>query len=530
MLNLFQCGNDKKRDKNNLTIQYMQFYNTLTRKIEEFKPLKKNKVGLYHCGPTVYWTQHIGNLRGMFCADLAVKTLRYLGYEVKHVRNYTDVGHLTSDGDVGEDKMEKGAKREGLDPKKIAEKYIKIFEKDTRELNIAEPNVKPRATKHINEMIEMVQVLLDKGYAYSTDLAVYFDVSKAKNYTKLSGQILEENIQGAGKSDVADPQKKYPNDFALWFFRAGVHKNALQYWPSPFSSPLVENGNGFPGWHIECSAMSKRYLGNTLDIHMGGIEHIPVHHTNEIAQSESANGVKFANYWLHNEHLLVDNKKMAKSEGTSYSLLEVEEKGFNPLSLRYLFLTAHYKSKLNFTWKSLKASQNALNKLYNFIAIPSDNSKNSTFVIPSEDEGSEISVSSSHIDFSRGARNDNIQTTYPNINIVLDYELQFQRALENNLDTPRALAVVWEMIKSDKLDYNHKKTALLKFDEVLGLGLDKVAKEKLKITDDVKELISQRQEARKNKDWTLADELRKEIEVKGFAMEDMGNEIKIKKK
>ncbi len=471
----------------------MQFYNTYTKKVEEFKPLEKNKAGLYHCGPTVYWTQHIGNLRGMFCADLAVKTLRYLGYEVKHIRNYTDVGHLTSDGDEGEDKMEKGVRREGLDPEKIAEKYIKIFEKDTAELNIAEPTVKPRATKHIKEMIEMVQTLLDKGYAYATDLAVYFDISKAKDYTKLSGQVLEENIQGAGKSDVSDPQKKHPSDFALWFFRAGVHKNALQYWPSPFSSPLVENGNGFPGWHIECSAMSKKYLGNTFDIHMGGIEHIPVHHTNEIAQSESANGVKFANYWLHNEHLLVDNKKMAKSEGTSYSLQEVKKKGFNPLSLRYLFLTAHYKSKLNFTWKSLEASQNALNKLYDFVR----NNNNSPL--------------------ERGEG-------------CVNYEIQFQQALENNLDTPKALAIVWEMIKSDKINYEHKKTALLKFDEVLGLDLSKVTSEEIIISDDVKSLISQRETARKNKDWDLADKLRKEIEVKGFAVEDMAEKAVIKKK
>ena len=212
--------------------------------------------------------------------------------------------------------------------------------------------------------------------------AVYFDISKVKDYTKLSGQILEKNIQGAGKSEISDPQKKHPSDFALWFFKAGTHKNALQHWPSPFNSPLVKNGEGFPGWHIECSAMSKKYLGDTIDIHMGGIEHIPVHHTNEIAQSESANGVKFVNYWLHNEHLLVNNKKMAKSEGTGYSLLEIKEKGFNPLSLRYLFLTAHYQSKLNFTWKSLEASENALNKLYDFvffcsITFPKVNSKQS---------------------------------------------------------------------------------------------------------------------------------------------------------
>ena len=473
----------------------MRLYNTLTRKTEEFKPIKEKEVKLYHCGPTVYWTQHIGNLRGMFCADLTVRTFRYLEYKVKHVRNYTDVGHLTSDTDVGEDKMEKGARREGLKPTEIAEKYIRIFETDTQELNILEPTVKPRATEHIQDMIEMTKTLIDKNYAYTTDLAVYFDISKVKDYTKLSGQILEKNIQSAGKSKVSDSQKKHPNDFALWFFKTGTHKNAIQYWPSPFSSPLVENGQGFPGWHIECSAMSKKYLGNTLDIHMGGIEHIPVHHTNEIAQSESANGVGFANYWLHNEHLLVDNKKMAKSEGTSHSLLEIKEKGFNPLSLRYLFLTAHYRSKLNFTWKSLEASQNALNKLYDFVALP-----NTTIA--------EKSQLNSKIELQNKAQ------------ITAGYEKQFLEALENNLDTPRTLVIIWEMIKSKDLNYDNKKTTLLKFDKVLGLNLDKVKKEKIEISDDIKKLIEQREEARKNKDWKEADRLRDEIKKNGLAVKD----------
>jgi len=473
----------------------MRLYNTLTRKTEEFKSIKEKEVKLYHCGPTVYWTQHIGNLRGMFCADLVVRTFRYLEYEVKHVRNYTDVGHLTSDTDIGEDKMEKGARREGLKPTEIAEKYIRIFETDTQELNILEPTVKPRATEHIQDMIEMTKTLIDKNYAYTTDLAVYFDISKVKDYTKLSGQILEKNIQSAGKSKISDPQKKHPSDFALWFFKTGTHKNAIQYWPSPFSSPLVENGQGFPGWHIECSAMSKKYLGNTLDIHIGGIEHIPVHHTNEIAQSESANGVGFANYWLHNEHLLVDNKKMAKSEGTSHSLLEIKEKGFNPLSLRYLFLTAHYRSKLNFTWKSLEASQNALNKLYDFIALPD------TAIV-------EKSQLNSKIELQNEAQ------------ITADYKKQFIGALENNLDTPRTLAIIWEMIKSKDLNYDNKKTTLLKFDKILGLNLDKVKKEKIEISDDNKKLIKQRAEARKNKDWKEADRLRDEIKKNGLAVKD----------
>ena len=498
----------------------MKLYNTLTKKSEEFKPIKKGEVKLYHCGPTVYWTQHIGNLRGMFCADLAVRVFRYLDYEVKHVRNYTDVGHLTSDEDEGEDKMEKRARLEKLKPEEIAEKYIKIFEQDTQELNMLEPNVKPKATEHIQEMIDMVQSLLDKGYAYSTDLAVYFDISKAKDYTKLSGQILEKNIQGAGKSEISDLQKKHPRDFALWFFKAGAHKNALQHWPSPFNSKLVENGQGFPGWHIECSAMSKKYLGNTLDIHMGGIEHIPVHHTNEIAQSESANEIKFTNYWLHNEHLLVNNKKMAKSEGTGYSLSEIKDKGFNPLSLRYLFLTAHYRSKLNFTWKSLKASENALNRLYGFVATSNadrgfHSPHRSGAVEPKMQDlqmrchsSAETMAPSQTPPFKKGAGGISV------------YKKQFQQALENNIDTPKALAIIWEMIKSKEISYEDKKTALLKFDKVLGLGLDKITTKKIEISEEVKELIKQREEARKNKDWKKADELREEIKKRGLVVED----------
>ena len=458
----------------------LKLYDTLSKSVREFKSIEKGKVKLYHCGPTVYWTQHIGNLRGMFCADLAVRTFRYLGYEVTHVRNYTDVGHLTSDGDEGEDKMEKGVRREGSSPEKIAKKYIDIFEQDTKELNLLEPIVKPRVTQHISEIIEMVQILIDKEYAYATDLAIYFDVSKAKDYTKLSGQILEENIQGAGRSDVSDSQKKHHSDFALWFFKAGTHQNALQFWPSPFASSLVENGNGFPGWHIECSVMSKTYLGNTLDVHMGGIEHVPVHHTNEIAQSESANGVKFSNYWLHNEHLLVDNKKMAKSEGTVYSLQEIIEKGFNPLSLRYLFLTAHYKSKLNFTWKSLEANQTTLNKLYEFMKSSEGNCGK----------------------------------------VIEEYITKFKEALENNLDTPRTLATTWEMIKSKDYKAEDKKATLLEFDKVFGLNLDKIKSEEIEITNDVQKLIQQREKARENKDWQKADELRDEIKKRGLAIND----------
>lgn len=458
----------------------LKIKNTLTNQIEEFKPIKKNRATFYQCGPTVYWTQHIGNLRGMACGDLIVRILKFNGYGVTHVRNYTDVGHLTSDTDEGEDKMEKGAKRENKSPAEIADKYIKIFEADTQDLNLLEPTFKPRATKHISEMIEMIKTLMDKGFAYSTELAVYFETSKAKDYTRLSGQKLEENIAGAGIGNVNDPQKRIPTDFVLWFFKAGKHRNALQYWPSPFESPLVENGDGFPGWHIECSAMSKKYLGETIDIHMGGIEHIPVHHTNEIAQSESANGVPFIHYWLHNEHLTVDGKKMAKSEGTAFSLTEIKEKGFSPMALRYFFIQAHYRSQQNFTWEALESAQNGLAHLYNQI---------------------------------RGL-GDKIGK------INKEFKKQFTETLSADFNVPQGFAIIPELLKSD-LKNEDKLATLLEFDKVLGFEFQTTLSEKQeKIPKSILELVKIREEMRQKKDWAEADKIRDEISRLGYSVED----------
>ena len=469
----------------------LYLYNTLTRKKEEFKPINRGRVSFYHCGPTVYWTQHIGNLRGMACGDIAVRSLRYLGYKVKYVRNYTDVGHLASDRDEGKDKMEKGAQREHKTPKEIAEKYIKVFEQDVAELNLAEPDKKPRATEYVGEMIKMVQALEEKGYAYSTDLAVYFNTAKADNYGELSGQDIEDKITGAGRGDISDPQKKQPADFALWFFKAGSHFQALQSWPSPFKSKLAENGQGFPGWHIECSAMSKKLLGDTIDIHLGGIEHIPVHHTNEIAQSEAANGVKFVNYWLHNEHLLVDNKKMAKSTGTSYSLADIKEHGFsNPLALRYFFLQAHYRSKQNFTWEALGAARSGLEHLYNQIR-------------------------------ELGEAKGEINQKFKN---------KFIEAIGDDLNLPQALAAVQELLKSD-IANGEKLATILDFDKVLGLGLGDIIKgEKMAIPVEAKKLIEARDKNRQNKNWSEADRLRLKIEELGYTVEDTKDGQRISKK
>lgn len=412
----------------------MRIFNTLSKEEEEFRPLNDKVVGIYQCGPTVYWTQHIGNMRAAYVGDIVHRTMEYMGYEVNFTRNYTDVGHLAGDNDgdadSGEDRMDKAAKREGLSPQEIADKYTKQFDEDTKKLNILSPTHSPKASDHIQEIQEMIQELLDKGYAYTTELAVYFDVSKAKEYTRLSGQNIEENISGAGKGNIDDEGKKNPRDFALWFFKAGEHKDALQTWPSSFSSPLVEDGEGLPGWHIECSAMGKKYLGQTFDIHLGGVEHIPIHHTNEIAQSEGANDAPLANYWIHYEHLLVDNSKMSKSEGTGYSVSELEERGFHPLSLRYLFLQAHYRSKQNFTWQSLEASEKGLLKLRGKIERLG------------EDMGE----------------------------VDMEYTKQFEEALEDDFNTAKALALVHSVLKSDLSDED-KLATIQDFDKVLGLTL-----------------------------------------------------------
>ncbi|MFC1646744.1 cysteine--tRNA ligase [Patescibacteria group bacterium] len=478
----------------------LKFYNTLSRSLEEFKPLKDRSVLLYHCGPTVYWTQHIGNLRGITMGDLLVRTLKYLDYEVTSARNYTDVGHLSSDADSGVDKMEKGAKREGATPQQIANKYIKIFENDTKLLNFLEPTYKPKATEHINDMIEMVEILVKNKFAYQTDSAIYFDTEKFKNYTQLNRQNIQKQIVGAGSAEVKDIDKKNPSDFAIWFFKTGVHKNALQTWPSPFESKAVENGDGFPGWHIECSAMSKSLLGDTLDIHFGGIEHIPVHHTNEIAQSEATTGVKFVNYWLHNGHLLVDGNKMAKSEGTGYSLGEVVEKGYDPLALRYFFLNAHYRSNQNFSWNAMKQAQDSYNQLKSYIKqIKNSSTKRQ---ILSEDKLKKID----------------------------ELKIRFIQSLENDLNVPQALAVMWEVIKSS-IPSSDKLDLVYDFDRVLGLGLKKIIEVKEKsIPDEIKKLVEKRVNLRNLNKYKEADVVRKLIEKKGYTVEDKKGGSAIAKK
>lgn len=457
----------------------MKLYNTLSRTIEEFNPIEQNKVRFYQCGPTVYWVQHIGNMRAMTMSDLMRRTLLYLGYNVDFVRNYTDVGHLTSDADTGEDKMEKGSKREGLTPNQIADKYIGIFKKDIALLNIIPPTHTPRATDYIKEIIDMVQSIFDKGSAYVTEYAVYFDVSTFPTYNKLNHQKLDEIHKGMGKGTVEDKDKRHFSDFALWVFKKGTHANALQTWDSPW-------GVGFPGWHIECSAMAKKLLGETLDIHMGGIEHISIHHTNEIAQSETANGTPFVHYWIHNEHLNVNDEKMAKSQGTSFTLQNVIEKGYSPLDLRYFFLNAHYRSKQNFTWEALSASQSARIRLQKLVG----ELKNDPY---QQKETTESST---------------------------DFLNRFKGFISNDFQIPSALALAWDVVKSTDPSIQKEKYALLaNFDRVLGLDLFHQQK-KTVIPQEIVNLAEQRNQAKLKKEYAKADELRKNIEKKGFSIKD----------
>lgn len=465
----------------------LKLFNTLTRKIEEFKPLNPSTspsaassrpsgsgqalVTMYTCGPTVYDYTHIGHLRKYVGDDILKRVLINNGYDVKHVMNITDVGHLTSDADTGDDKLEKGAKEKGMSVWETARFFEEYFKKSILQVNIYPADVIPRATEHIGEQIKLIQKLEKNGFTYKTDEAVYFDVSKFSNYTKLSGQKLKEKIVGARGEVVTDPKKKNPQDFALWFFTVGKFKDHTMRWPSPW-------GQGFPGWHIECSAMSMEYLGDQLDIHTGGVDHIPIHHTNEIAQSEGATGKQFVRYWVHHNFLNINNEKMAKSAKNFYRLEDILERGFDPLVLRYLFLQTHYRDELSFTWDALEASQNALNNLREEI---------------------------------RGWEEGKIGCA--------GFEQDFLNAANFDLNTPQALAIMWEMIKSD-YPSSAKAQSLLVMDKVLGLKLDNYLGKKMEIPEEVKKLVNQREEARKKGDFKKADKLRKEIKKFGFLVED----------
>lgn len=431
----------------------MKLYNFFPRKVEEFKPTGET-VGLYTCGPTVYDFVHIGNWRTFVFEDILKRVLVFSGYKVKHIMNITDI----------DDKIIKKAREERVDFKIITKKYEEVFFEDLAKLNIIPADIYPRATEHTGSMIKIIESLLKKNIAYKSEDGIYFSVSKFKGYGKLSGLEKRKLKEGAR---IANDQydKESWADFALWKFKRGNEPS----WDAPF-------GAGRPGWHIECSAMSMQYLGETFDIHCGGVDLLFPHHENEIAQSEGATGKRFVNMWMEGEHLLVDGEKMSKSLGNIYTLANVIKKGFEPLALRYLFLTAHWRSKLNFTWESLEAAQNALDNLRSEIA--------------NWDE--------------------------PEIGCA-GYENDFRDAISNDLDMPKALSVMWEMVKSD-YPSSARHQSILVMDKVLGLGLDKVKKQTL--PKGAKELIEKREELRKQGKFEQSDKMRKEILAMGVSVED----------
>jgi len=450
--------------------------NSLTRKKERFIPNTSGKVGIYSCGPTVYWNQHIGHMYAYVQWDVLVRFLRFVGNDVKWVMNITDVGHMTSDEDFGEDKMEKGAKREGLTVWQIADKYIAQFKDSMKLLGINPPDVLCRATENIPEQIKLNQRIEKNGFTYTTKKGLIYDTSKFPDYAKFGNLNLEEMKTGA---DVeVDSEKKLPWDFFLW----AINPKHIMKWPSPW-------GEGYPGWHIECTAMSTKYLGNNFDIHTGGIEHIAVHHTNEIAQGFAAFGKQTANYWLHNGWLMGrGGEKMSKSLGNFVTAQELVEKGYDPIAMRYLILTSHYKKGLNFSFESLDSAVNALNNLRSIISgLKSGGGRNT---LSGEKE-----------------------------NKVDEYREKFTAALADDINVPQALAVLWEMLKSN-IPSGDKCDLAMSFDEVLGLKLSEAPENQKKMPDEIKKLLEKRENLRRDKKFEEADKIRKQIEEAGYRVKD----------
>ncbi|MBT4856758.1 cysteine--tRNA ligase [Candidatus Uhrbacteria bacterium] len=450
----------------------MQFTNSLSRKKEDFKPLKDLEVGIYSCGPTVYHTASIGNFRAFLFADFVHRLFEFDGYKIKHVMNITDVGHLTDDGSDGDDKMEKAAAKEGKTAWDIAEFYTNQFLTDMDRLNIKRPDVMPKATDHIEQQIKMVGELEGNGYTYKTSDGIYFDTSKLDDYGKLSNQKLEDKEEGARVQ--VNKEKKNSSDFALWKFSKEGEKRQME-WESPW-------GVGFPGWHIECSAMSIEYLGSPFDIHTGGMDLGPVHHENEIAQTQGVYKNNQSNYWLHNEFILIDGGKMSKSLNNVYSIDDLIERGIDPLAFRYFTLGAHYRSPINFTWEAVDAAQNALNNLRDAIWMH--------FAAPTESD-----------------------------NIAIQ---RFRDKLHDDLDTPGALAVLWDVAKDKEMNWSTKLATLFEMDGFLGFNLDGElrAAQEAGAREDVQAILDKRKDARAQKDFDASDSLRDELKALGLVVED----------
>ena len=447
------------------------FYNTLTKTKEKFEPINKEEVRMYSCGPTVYKDASIGNMRTYIMNDIIKRVLKYNGYKIKHAMNITDVGHLVSDADEGEDKMLKSAREMQKSPYEIAKYYTKLFMEDLEKLNIETPEVVCKATDNINDMIKYVQKLLENGYAYETSTAIYFDVSKLDEYGILSGIKLED--QKAGARVEVDNEKRNPYDFALWI---KAKPNHIMKWESPW-------GLSYPGWHIECSAMGQKYLGEQFDIHTGGIDLIPTHHENEIAQSKGACGKIPAKFWIHGEYLLINGGKMSKSLNNVYLLKDITEKGYDPLTYRLFTYSSSYRTKLNFTWEGIDASQKALDKL----RAGYQKHLEGTETISDEE--------------------------------IAKYEEAFHKAINDDLNMPLAMSVVWDVVKNPRK--SKKMSELLdKFDTVLALSLDKKSEVKKEFPEAVVKLAEERLKARAEKDWAESDRLRNEILALGYSIKD----------
>ncbi len=461
-------------------------YNTLTKKKEEFKPIDETAVRIYSCGPTVYSYAHIGNFRAYLFMDTLRRVLKYNKYNLKHVMNITDVGHLESDSDEGEDKMEKAARKENKNPYEIAKYYTDIFFRDMERLNIEKPEIIAKATDHIEEMLEFVKGLIKNGYAYETSKGIYFDISKLDKYPVLSNRKVDEQIAGA-RVDV-DTEKKNPYDFALWI---KAPENHIMKWESPW-------GLSYPGWHIECSAMGRKYLGDEFDIHTGGIDHIPTHHENEIAQSKGLTGKVPARFWMHVEFLQVDGGKMSKSLGNIYTLDQLQERGIEPLAYKLFCYTAHYRTKLNFTFDTALSSQKALMRL------------REAFI--KQTQGTEK------------IENDKIK----------EYENKFLETINDDLNMPFAMGIVWEIARNEQKSKQYADL-LLKFDNVLGLDLKNSQKylddsKNISLPEEIQSLIEKRKQAREEKNWSLSDEIRDLLNEKGYIVKDTKEGMTVERK
>ena len=477
----------------------MQFYNTRTRGLQEFEPLKPNEVTVYTCGPTVYQTAHLGNFRTYIFSDLLRRVLEYSGFAVRHVMNITDVGHLTGDADEGQDKVEESAKKEHKTAWEVASYYTEQFWSDADRLNILRPSIIAKATDHIPEQIALIERLEERGFTYKTSDGVYFSVEKFPAYGELSGQRLSEKEAGA-RVDV-NTEKHHPADFALWKFSDSESHRQME-WASPW-------GVGFPGWHIECSAMSTKYLGQPFDIHTGGADHIATHHENEIAQSEAAFDAPLANYWLHAGFMLVDGEKMSKSLGNVFTVDNLIERGHNPLAFRLLALMTHYRKPLNFTWEALEAAEQALHKLIMLVRN-----------LPKPDEGMFSTGLEQEVSDETLLRpSEHSERLEKSTSVPEDLEEQFRTFISDDLGIPQALALLWEVLKSDRLP-EEKASIVAQWDQVFGLGLARYLGDTPEIPEDILQLASEREKYRQAGSYSQADLIRDELLSRGYELQD----------